>query len=135
VYYQTGTFYNVGVVSQCTTWVTTSTSTCTSHSGTKVAPFISEPEQIAHGFWKANLTGLERLGPNQDWVVGVSVTNLFNNLTDVAPCNSDGTGCYPFDGPFSGINTAVGNSTHPVYIYQNYSQDPRRFEFFLTKKF
>jgi hypothetical protein len=52
----------------------------------------------------------------------------------VTPCNSGGTGCFPFNGPFSGVNTPVGNATNPVYIYQDYTQTPRLFYVFAGVK-
>lgn len=130
LYYQGDTFFNTGVTSYCTTWVTTSSSTCSKHGGTYGAPFIFEPEQIAHGWWRANLSAYEELGQKRNVIVGFKVDNLLDQVDDTAPCNSDGTGCFPFDGPESGITTPAGNATHPYYIYQNYSQSPRTFYFF-----
>ncbi|HKU68097.1 MAG TPA: TonB-dependent receptor [Candidatus Baltobacteraceae bacterium] len=134
LYYQTLDAYNVGVISYCTTYVTTSASRCAAHSGTVVPPFIAQNEQWAGAYWKAKITAYEELGPTKNFILGFSVDNLFDNTNDVTPCNSDGTGCFPFDGAQSGINTPAGNSNNPVYIYQNYSQSPRTFYFFAGVK-
>ena len=105
VYYQVGTFYNVGPGGN---------------------------ESIAQANWKVNATLLRHFGPpgNKASAIGLRVTNLTNNKNDTAPCTSDGTGCYPFNGPQSGVVNAKGTS-----IYQNYTQDPRRYEVFLTTRF
>jgi hypothetical protein len=116
VYYQGDTFFNTGV-------------TCSKLNGVKVAPYICQNEQIAHGWWRANLTAYEELGPKRNVIIGFKADNLFDQVTDTQPCTSDGTGCFPFDGPQSGIVTAPG-----TLIYQNYSQSPRTFYFFLGTK-
>lgn len=135
IYYQTQSFYNIGVISQCTTWVTSSSTTCSAHGGTFTSsPFIAQPEQIAGGYFKVKLTGYEELGPNRNFYLGFTVDNLTDNRNDVTPCNSGGTGCFPFNGPFSGVNTPVGNATNPVYIYQDYTQTPRLFYVFAGVK-
>ena len=104
VYYQVGTFYNVGPGGN---------------------------ESIAQANWKVNATLLRRFGQaGKPSSIGLRVTNLTNNKNDTAPCTSDGTGCYPFNGPQSGVTTAKGAT-----IYQNYTQDPRRYEVFLTTRF
>ncbi len=103
--YQTKTFYNVGITANGQ---------------------ITQPEQIAGAHWVANATLLRRLDPKGHATAGVRVTNLFNNLNDTTPCLSDGTGCNPFNGPYSGVTTAKNQ-----FIYQNYSQNPRLFEFFV----
>ena len=103
--YQTQTFYNVGITANGQ---------------------ITQPEQIAGAHWVANATLLRRLDPQGRTTAGVRVTNLFNNLNDTTPCLSDGTGCNPFNGPYSGVTSAKNQ-----FIYQNYSQNPRLFEFFV----
>ncbi len=104
VFYQVGTFYNVGPGGN---------------------------ESIAQSNWKVNATLLRRFGQaGKPSSIGLRVTNLTNNKFDTAPCTSDGTGCYPFNGPQSGVTTAKGAT-----IYQNYTQDPRRYEVFLTTRF
>ncbi|HZZ65116.1 MAG TPA: TonB-dependent receptor, partial [Candidatus Baltobacteraceae bacterium] len=68
LYYQEGTFYNTGVIS---------------YAGPE--PEISQNELIAGGYWKANLTAYEELGPSRNVIAGFTVSNLFNNTNDVAP--------------------------------------------------
>jgi hypothetical protein len=111
LYYQVDDFYNIGHIS--------------SASG---SPQIDQNELVAGGYWKASLTAYEELGPNRNFIAGFKVDNLFDNKNDVSPCASDGTGCFPFNGPSSGINGAPG------YFYQNYTQSPRLFYFFLGIK-
>jgi hypothetical protein len=134
IYYQGDTFFNTAKVTNCTTWITTSKTTCANHGGVYVPSMIGQPEQIAHGWWRVNLSAYEELGPKRNFTIGVKADNLLDQVTDTAPCNSDGTGCFPFDGPLSGITTPAGNSTNPYYIYQNYSQSPRTFYFYLGMK-
>ena len=117
IYYQGDTFFNTGV-------------TCnTDSNGNTVAPFICQNEQIAHGWWRANLTAYEELGTKHNYILGLKVDNLFDQVTDTTPCITDGTGCFPFNGPFSGIVDTPGS-----LIYQNYSQSPRTFYFFAGVK-
>jgi hypothetical protein len=134
IYYQGDTFFNTGVVSSCTTWVTSSSSSCAAHGGTIVPPFIAQNQQIAHGWWRVDLGAYEELGQKRNLILGFKVFNLLDNRTDTAPCNSDGTGCFPFDGPLSGVNTPAGNATNPYYIYQDYTQSPRLFQFYFGLK-
>lgn len=108
LYWQNGTFYNTGV-------------TC----GPSTAAYICAPESIAGGYIKVSLEPWLELGPKRNVIVGLKVDNLFNNNNDIIPCVSDGTGCYPFNGPYSGVVTAPGTS-----IYQNYSSGPRTFYVF-----
>jgi Carboxypeptidase regulatory-like domain len=105
--YQFGTYYNVGRISNSQ---------------------ISEPEAQASAHWIANTTLQYRLDKAGRSTVGIRVTNLFNNLADTTPCLSDGTGCFPFNGPLSGVKG------QPGFIYQDYTQNPRLFEFFFTVK-
>jgi hypothetical protein len=109
LYYQVATFYNIGVIST---------------NGGTVAPYISQPEMIAGAYWRAKVTTYEELGPKRNVIAGFTVDNLFDNTNDVTPCKSYGSGCFPFDGPQSGIMNQTG------YIYQNYTQSPRTFYFF-----
>jgi hypothetical protein len=62
---------------------------------------------------------VDEIASKRNFFVGVKVDNLLDNTNDVTPCMSDGSGCFPFDGPFSGINNASGS-----YIFQNYAEDP-----------
>jgi hypothetical protein len=109
VTYQVGTFYNVGVTTQ---------------------------ERLASAQWLTNLTVRKTLGVGKRAaMLGVRVSNLFNNNHDVTPCQVvatgpfAGTGCSPFVGPGSGVTATPGS-----WIYQNYSQNPREYEAFLTAK-
>lgn len=93
-------------------------------------PFICQNEMIAGANWWTKLVVYEELGaPNHNLTLGFRVDNLFDNKNDVAPCVSDGTGCFPFNGPQSGVVTTPGS-----LIYQNYTQGPRTFFFFLGVK-
>jgi len=121
LYYQVDNFYNIGHLG-CTTYPTSNIFTCSRHSGTLQ---INQPEQINGGWWRAKLTMYELLGPKRNVYLGLTADNLFNQVNDVTPCKSDGTGCFPFDGPMSGVVTAPG-----TYINQNYSQGARTFYFF-----
>jgi hypothetical protein len=125
IYYQADTFFNTGITSQCTTFLTNSPSVCAANGGTFVAPFIFENQQLAHGWWLANLTAYEELGPKRNYTLGMRVTNIFDNETGLTPCISDGTGCFPTNGPQSGVITAPG-----ALIYQNVTETPRTFYFF-----
>lgn len=111
--YSTEYFYNTGI-------------TC---GGTTVPAYICKNESIAGANWWARLMAYEELGAQHNYVVGFRVDNLFDNTNDVTPCTSGGTGCFPFNGPQSGVNTAPG-----AQIYQNYSQGPRTFYFFAGVK-
>src|SRR5579872_5752340 len=113
VSYQGDTFFNTGTVTY-----------------PKVGePYISANEQIAHGWWTANLMAYKEFGTTKQFVLGFNVQNLFDNTMDIYPCTSDGTGCSPFDGPQSGVIDTPG-----TLIYQNYSQTPRTFYFFAGVK-
>lgn len=112
IYYQVGSYYNVGRIGSC--------------AGT---PCINQPEQQAGGYFKVNTTFLERLGPGGNSAIGARFTNLTSTNHDPQPCYSGGTGCYPFNGPQSGISGPAG------YIFQNtYVQNPFRVELFFTQK-
>lgn len=113
VYYQDMTFYNTGV---------------TSTNGGTVAPYISQNEKIGKPYWKTNMTVLQHFGPGDQYTFGIRGTNIFgNNQLDTVPCFSGGTGCYPFDGPQSGVTTAGS-------IYQNTTQSPPMYEIFFIRK-
>ena len=116
IVYQPDYFFNTGVIS----------TTVTKKNGkvVTVPPYISQPEQIAGAYWIGNVQAYEELGTNRNFIVGMRVTNIFDNTHDVAPCFSGGTGCFPFDGATSGVFNSPG------YIYQNYTQSPRTLEFF-----
>lgn len=113
--YSTDYFYNAGVY-------------CTKKAGVTVAPYICQNENMAGANWWTRIMAYEELGAQRNYVVGFRVDNLLDNTNDVTPCNSTGTGCYPFNGPQSGITNTFGP------IYQNYSQGPRTFYFFAGVK-
>jgi hypothetical protein len=117
VVYSTEYFYNTGI-------------TCdTDANGNPVAPFICQNENIAGANWWTKLMAWEELGTNRNYIVGIRIDNFLDNTNDVAPCVSDGTGCFPFNGPQSGVINTPGTA-----IYQNYSQGPRTFYFFAGVK-
>jgi hypothetical protein len=90
-------------------------------------------QMIAHGWWWTKLNVYKELGTKPTVTLGFTVSNLFDNNTDTTPCTNDdpfyppysGTGCWPFDGPRSGVIGPPGQ-----LIYQNYSQSPRTFFFY-----
>jgi len=118
VVYSTEYFYNIANTHNPVTG-----KTCVDATG---GPQICQNEKIAGANFWTKLTAYQELGR---FVVGVRIDNLFNNTNDVSPCTSDGTGCYPFNGPQSGVSTLPG-----VDIYQNYSQGPRTLYFFAGLK-
>jgi len=122
IYYQGDTFFNTG---QTNTGYPNFT-TCKDSNGLQ---YICQNQMIAHGWWRAKLTAYKEFGPKGNVIVGFTADNLFDNNTDTAPCISDGTGCPPFNGPQSGIIDTPGS-----WIYQNYSQSPRTFYFFIGTK-
>ncbi len=82
-------------------------------------PQIVEPISISGAFWTVNLQAYKEFGSKRNFFVGFKVDNLFDNTNDVAPCMSDGSGCFPYDGPYSGVVNAPGS-----YMFQNYAEDP-----------
>jgi hypothetical protein len=103
VTYQTDYFFNTGYV---------------------VNNQITEPEQIASAFWNVQLQAWQNFGPQDRYFVGFQIFNLTNNDDNfnLTPCVTDGTGCYPFDGPQSGVMDTPGS-----LIYQPTTQNPRTF--------
>ncbi|HEY9179996.1 MAG TPA: carboxypeptidase regulatory-like domain-containing protein [Candidatus Baltobacteraceae bacterium] len=122
VYYQGDTFFNTG---------RTKTNPATG------LRYIYQNEQIAHGWWWTKLNVYKEFGAKPALTLGFTVSNLFNNTTDTTPCTNgdpfyapwNGTGCWPFDGPQSGVIGTPGS-----LIYQNYSQSPRTFYFYAGVK-
>ncbi|MDQ2663592.1 MAG: hypothetical protein M3Y18_06110 [Candidatus Eremiobacteraeota bacterium] len=112
-YYQVGTFYNIGTFQP------------------KVGPPQIIPEAKALGYFTGQVSETYKLDPAGSTIIGVAVRNLFDMEHGTTPCfnSGSGTGCYPFDGPQSGFR-----ATPRSYVYQNVTTDPRRFEFFITKK-
>ena len=121
LYYQVGTFYNVGAYT-CPTLPGNS-------SGCANNPPVMKPEQQAAGYLYGNLTTTYKLDPAGQNVLAFRVRNWFDQEHGTTPCYTYGStsGCYPFDGPQSGIVTQPN-----TYIYQNVTTDPRRFEFSFT---
>lgn len=118
--YSTEYFYNIGATSDA------NGNPCVDAGG---APQICQNELIAGANWWTKLVAYEELGPSRNVILGLRVDNFLNNNNDVAPCLSDGTGCFPFNGPQSGVITQPN-----TYIFQNYSQGPRTFFFFAGVK-
>jgi hypothetical protein len=98
------------------------------------------PELQGMGYWKLNVTLAKDIGSH--FIAGVHVLNATNNLHDwtgaTIPCynpqdsslpNGQGSGCFGLSGPQSGTVAPVG------YIYQNLTESPRAYEFFLNYKF
>ena len=131
IYYQGDTFFNTGDIHSCIPATDSNTATrCIAQGGTPVEPYFATNRLIAHGWWRVNLTLYEELGVKRNFIVGVKADNLFNQVTDTAPCQADGTGCYPFDGPQSGSNQTASAYPNINWIYPNYSQSPLTFYFF-----
>jgi hypothetical protein len=129
LYYQSPSYYNIGDIHSCVpASIPDSICGTAGVGGTVVAPYIATNELLSSGYWKAKITTYEELGTKRNYIVGFTVDNLFDNNNDVTPCFSSGTGCSPFDGPFSGVTNQTG------FIYQNYSQTPRLFYFFAGVK-
>ena len=125
VYYQTPAFYNLGITS-------------TKLNGVTVPPYISQNEKMGNGYWIANVTGEVKLGSRKDTILGVAITNLFDNTNDVAPCTPNQLGnskgiLYPGCGPFW-PSTPQNGVTAGSSMYQNYSQSPTQIQLFFTKK-
>jgi hypothetical protein len=94
--------------------------------GGNCPPWVSGKQHIASAFWNVDLQVYQLLGPQGNFFVGVKVDNLTNNFdnANLTPCISNGTGCFPFDGPYSGVKDTPGS-----LIYQNFTDQPRAFEF------
>jgi hypothetical protein len=117
VFYSTEYFYNLAATTDV------NGNSCANAAG---APQICQNERIAGANWWARFVAYEELGPQRNFIVGLRVDNFLGNNNDVAPCiSTNGTGCPPFDGPYSGIVNAPGTE-----FYQNYTQNPRLFYFF-----
>lgn len=130
IYYQTDTFFNTGDI-HCGFPAAGSNAwgyRC-EHDlvPNEVAPYIATNELKAHGWWRINLSAYEELGVKRNLIVGFKADNLFDQVTDTTPCASNGTGCFPFDGPQSGIVDKASSYPYYDWIYQNYSQSPRTF--------
>jgi hypothetical protein len=89
------------------------------------APTVLAPQGNSMGYWYVNATLSKDI--SRRFTVGVRVSNLTNNQHGATPCFSDGSGCYPFNGPQSNFTSAPN-----TYVYQPITQDPRRVEGFVT---
>ncbi len=98
--------------------------TCHYSGKSHCPPWVKGNEQESAGFWNVDLLAYQDIGRN--FWVGFKVDNLTNNFdnANLVPCRSNGTGCFPFDGPFSGVHDTPG-----TLIYQNFTSSPRAFEF------
>lgn len=127
VYYSFDSFYNIAVLNP---------------AGTQ----ISQNEGKGSGYFVVNTT-VSKDFDHGNFTVGIRGTNLTNNLQGTTPCQVDnnGTGCFPFNGPLSGVHATpslpncVGLGSPGVpscsFINQKVSQDARLFEFFFIRRF
>jgi hypothetical protein len=128
LYYEFDAFYNIAVLNS---------------KGTQIA----QPEGKGPGYFILNTTISKSFGPNDEYVVGIRGSNLTNNLQSTLPCVVDaaGTGCFPYNGPLSGIHMTgspagcigLGQPGVPscTWINQKVSQDARLYEFFFGRRF
>lgn len=127
VYYSFDSFYNIAVLDS---------------TGTQIA----QPEGKGSGYFVVNTTLSKDFG-HGSMTVGIRGTNLTNNLQGTTPCQVDqaGTGCFPFNGPQSGVTTTpslpncvgLGQPGVPScsFINQKVSQDAALLELFFVKHF
>lgn len=142
VYYQTPSFYNVGVQSICSVGTTGFVSTCGRLGGKVVPPHISQNELMSTGYFIANATALWHFGQRRDWTIGIQGTNILNNTHDIFPCNATQlgstpqltTGCGPFWPNSSQTGISPVSPGQSETIFQNYSQTTPQFELFLVKQ-
>jgi hypothetical protein len=145
VYYQAPTFYQTGMCFTNATqygglWYRLYGPVVSCQNGLSYAqqsPLAMAPELQSGGYFIVNATLEWRAGRQRDWVVGIQGQNILNNTKDVAPCWTSTQSATPgFQlgcAPFYPINTPQIN-VNPGYTYQNYSQTPATFWFFVTKK-
>ncbi|HKU68096.1 MAG TPA: carboxypeptidase regulatory-like domain-containing protein [Candidatus Baltobacteraceae bacterium] len=128
IYYSYDNFFNSGACIDPTLLPSPPVNDCQSAvEDTGTTPVLA-PEQAGMGYWYVNTTLLKDL--NKHYTIGIRVSNLTNNQHGTTPCLSDGTGCYPFNGPQSNFTSAPN-----TYVYQPITQDPRRIEGFLNIRF
>lgn len=128
LYYSFDSFYNIAVLNS---------------AGTQIA----QPEGHGSGYFIVNTTIAKDFGPGGNYRVGIVGFNLSNNLQSTTPCQSanDGSGCYPYNGPLSGVHVAPASSSciglgQPgvpscTWLNQKVSQEARLYEFFFSRKF
>lgn len=143
-YWTYGNFYRTGACGPYNTTIGQSTSpvSCGGSAGTNghTSPPFMLPELQGMGYWKLNLTLAKDIGKH--YVAGVRVLNATNNLHDwtgaTIPCYNPqdpnaapgvGTGCFGLNGPQSGFSGPAN-----TYVYQNLTESPRTFEFFVNYK-
>lgn len=111
--------------------------------GPVVPPYML-PQLQGMGYWKLNLTLAKDIG--KSWIAGVRVINATNNQHDwtagTIPCFNPqdpnaapgvGTGCSGFDNATPGNKSGFSGPAN-TYVYQNLTQNPRSWEFFLNYK-
>jgi len=127
IYYSYDNFYNTGA---CVDPLAGNPpiSDCETAALDTGAPPVLAPQGAGAGYWYVNTTFLKDL--NKRFTVGIRVSNLTNNQHGTTPCFSDGTGCFPFNGPESHFTSAPN-----TYVYQPITQDPRRVEGFVNIRF
>jgi hypothetical protein len=144
LYYSFDSYYNIATLQNCPLDPITFNPVvgCTSN-----ATQISQPEGKGAGYFVLDATIRKDFGVGQDYSVGIRGTNLTNNLQGTTPCQVDpaGTGCSPYNGPYSGVTTAqspagcygFGDFYHPAcnFINQKVSQNARLYEFFFVRHF
>ena len=135
VYYSTGNFYNTGNCIDPTIGPPNVTDCQTAAADTNAAPVLA-PEGKGGGYWYVNATLSKDL--SKRYTIGVRVSNLTNNQHGTTPCWNGqdaslpagfGSGCAGQNGPGSNFTAPVG------YVYQPFTQDPRRIEGFLNIHF
>ena len=147
-YWTYGNFYNTGGCLRYTGGVLDTynqyyrPASCTGSAATNghTQPPVMTPEGHGMGYWKLNLTLAKDF--SKSMTGGIRVLNATNNLHDwdgaTIPCFNPqdpnlptgfGSGCFSNNGPTSGTNAPVG------YIYQNQTESPRTYEFFLNFHF
>lgn len=123
-YYSIHNFYNTGACVDPTVGAPYVNDCNSAAADTSTTPVLA-PESQGMGYWFANATLLKDI--NKKYTVGVRISNLTNNQHGPTPCLSDGTGCYPFNGPTSNFTSAPN-----TYVYQPITQTPRAYEAFLN---
>jgi hypothetical protein len=159
LYYSFDSFYNIATPNFLTfnavsggSCPTVTAPNCVTSPGSQ----IGQPEGKGSGYFVLNTTLAKDFGPGGDsYRVGIAGYNITNNLQYVTPCQTDGLGqgCYPYDGPLSGVSVppppanCIGAFGQPrsgkyqlaapacTFLNQKVSQDAALFEFFFVRKF
>ncbi|MBV9271258.1 MAG: hypothetical protein JO165_09190 [Candidatus Eremiobacteraeota bacterium] len=118
VFYQTGTYYNIGYTTD--------------------ANGIPSMIPMEHGsaWYLANLSFIYKVNEKKGLYAAFRIRNLTDNGYGTTPCfANNASGCFPFaatlgtNGGNSNFNTVPNN-----FVNQYVTTDPRRFEFSLTQK-